>query len=302
MINVLYVHIGETIPSFIIDNIQVTLKINPQNVQVHVITDSEILKSMILNIFPKYVHVHSVISSQKLSDFKKSTLLEKGFWSHTMERFFIIENAMVHNKWQNVFHLENDVICYRNFTDMLLTIQECYSDSSIISTFDNDLRCIPGIVFFPNYKSLSMVTSFSINNPSLNDMQLFGQCRISFGSIVLDSFPLCPITDKIMCNLQGQSSNTLLPHMSLSRYFSHWNMVFDAAAIGQFIDGTDPNVDHHHKSGFVNETCYINYKKDCNLRFNNGYPEIQFDTIWYPIANLHIHSKNLKKFAEMIKI
>ena len=77
-------------------------------------------------------------------------------------------------------------------------------------------------------------------------------------------------------------------------------MLFDAAAMGQYLGGVDPRNDQSVTVGFVNETCVVKYN---NYTFywivinEIKKPFIQIDGNMIPIFNLHVHCKNLNKFV-----
>ena len=80
-----------------------------------------------------------------------------------------------------------------------------------------------------------------------------------------------------------------------------FNSIFDAAAIGQYLGGVDPRNIPGDTTGFINETCVVNYSYykfiwKFNLILNIYQPYILIDNIEILINNLHIHSKSLKKF------
>jgi hypothetical protein len=78
-----------------------------------------------------------------------------------------------------------------------------------------------------------------------------------------------------------------------------FQIIFDAAAIGQYLGGVDPKNCSGDTTGFINETCIIKYNE---YQFiweeieNIKKPFIIINNIKVPIYNLHIHCKNLKKF------
>jgi hypothetical protein len=85
----------------------------------------------------------------------------------------------------------------------------------------------------------------------------------------------------------------------VSENYDKFNMIFDAAAIGQFLGGVDPRNIQGDSSGFVNETCVIKYNKYNFILENNNNikkPFLIVNETKIPIFNLHIHSKNLIKF------
>ena len=76
-------------------------------------------------------------------------------------------------------------------------------------------------------------------------------------------------------------------------------MIFDAAAMGQYLGGIDPKNDSSNTIGFVNETCvikYNNYKFFYNVIDNIKKPFLLINNVPVRVFNLHIHSKNLKNF------
>ena len=76
-------------------------------------------------------------------------------------------------------------------------------------------------------------------------------------------------------------------------------MIFDAAAIGQYLGGVDPRNIEGDTRGFINETCIIKYNKYKFewIKIDELFiPHIIIDSNKYKICNLHIHCKNLKNF------
>jgi hypothetical protein len=136
-------------------------------------------------------------------------------------------------------------------------------------------------MFFPNEKLFYHILekiSQQFGNTFLNDMVLFG--NLTEDDIYL--FPNEPTTNS--------------------------TIIFDAAAIGQYLGGVDSRNDSSNTVGFVNETSifkpdtceYINVKTEDNLvlftaRYKECFKEIPNQLI--KIANLHIHSKKLDQFS-----
>jgi hypothetical protein len=305
--NVVFVHLQHhSVPTYLISNIEIVHLINP-NAIVHVITDSSELKTLLLQRFQTRVTIHDPQQSSKTDYFDRQNKLPTGFWTNCLRRFFVLEAFMTSTKIQNIFHLENDVICYIPLTKILNVIQQTYQPTAMISTFDHDERCVPGFNFIPNVKSLSLVNNFALNNlsePNGNDMRILGLARINLGPLLLDAFPVCPKKTPLR-NLKKEEPISNLPWMQCSRFFEAFEAVFDAAAIGQLIDGTDPGVSPHHGPGFINETCYVNYATESQIKFEQGYPFISFKSNnfkrWFPIATLHVHSKKLEMFLNYLK-
>ena len=117
-------------------------------------------------------------------------------------------------------------------------------------------------------------------------MQNFSNCYYALGKWV-DTLPI------FIENNKNDVTNMI------TKNFKHYNAIFDAAAIGQYLGGIDPRNQAGDTIGFVNETCVIDYSKYTFIWKNKDdlkYPYIIVNNKEYPIVNLHIHCKNLKIF------
>ena len=165
-------------------------------------------------------------------------------------------------------------MCYENFDN----VKDTFTKNKVYATFDCDFRVIPGIMYIPNHDSFEpIIKNYNFN---INDMENLGQ----YNEDVIIPLPIF-----INCN-----------DSKITKYFSNFNFIFDAAAMGQYLGGVDPKNTPGDTRGFVNETCLIKYN---NFKFNwiineNGLyqPFININGIFVKIINLHIHSKNLKRF------
>ena len=79
-----------------------------------------------------------------------------------------------------------------------------------------------------------------------------------------------------------------------------FNCLFDAACVGQYVGGVDQHNKHnkHNKDinteGFINEKSVIKCNK-MKFEFRNNKPYLND----IPMVNLHIHSKDLKRWATL---
>ena len=78
--------------------------------------------------------------------------------------------------------------------------------------------------------------------------------------------------------------------------YNQFNMIFDAAAIGQYIGGIDPRNTTYDTIGFINETSVINYQH-YTIEWVEKKPFLLINKNKVPIFNLHIHSKYLDKYV-----
>ena len=183
---------------------------------------------------------------------------------------------------ENVIHLENDVPIYYN-CDILYDILD---KSKIYIPFDCYKRNIASIVFIPNANILKI----ALDNYDYNktDMENFIIIKSKIPDLI-EQFPIC-----------SPQSQFIEEEKYVCNNYSKFNMIFDAAAMGQYIGGVDPRNIPGDSSGFVNETCIIKYDK-YSFVWKSGNeikkPFLCIENQLIPIFNLHIHSKTLEKFV-----
>lgn len=257
------------VPNYLLDNVDFLFKLN--NTDITIITDKKnnhVLEHYNIQI----VNVENLIENYNnvLESHKNET--RDGFWFWTTYRFVVIQKYMKLYNVNNILHIENDVLLFKNVNDI-----NFHDKTKILITMDSTTRCIPGIMYIPN----SEILEICINNfHGQSDMYKWGHCYNNLKQYV-DNLPIF-------------NDNTLV-----SNNFNNYNYIFDAAAIGQYLGGIDPR-NGNSKPGFVNETCIIKYNKYKFIWKKNKYdvlvPYIIVDNREIEIVNLHVHCKDLKKF------
>jgi hypothetical protein len=256
---------------YLLDNINNLLLFN--NTNITVITNKE--------FFDKFTNYNvELIDCNELSDnnFNINSQLDKGFrngfWHYCSLRLFYVYSYIKENNLEHCIHLENDVITYVNFNE----IKNNFKENKVYATFDCEKRVIPGIIYIPNYKSFEyIIINYDFN---INDMENLAK----FDESVILPLPIFPIINNIV---------------KYNKYYYDFNMIFDAAAIGQYLGGIDPQNKKGDTRGFINETCIIKYNK---YKFewinidNLFIPHVIINFNKYRICNLHIHSKNICNF------
>jgi len=204
-----------------------------------------------------------------------------GFWALASLRLFYIYAAMKKYNIQNVIHLENDVLIYYN----LDILSPSLDATKIYIPFDSYDRNVMSVVYIPNHTIWKQI--LDNYNYELNDMLNFSKIQRK-----LDIIRKFPIFDPAYPGLTNEQK-------WVCQNFYDFHMIFDAAAIGQYLGGVDPRNIWGDTTGFVNETCVIKYD-NFNILWKVSdirRPFIQIGEKEVPIFNLHIHSKNLKKFV-----
>ena len=267
-----------TFQEYILDAIQCLRKFN--NHKIVVLTDC-----VMINIFQerniKVVAVEGFMPSYKEYKAGLTNTFRDGFWQLALYRFKILQAYMRHHKKQSIIHIENDVLVYKNLSELNLS-----NSNKILLTMDSKTRCIPGIMYIPTFEILQTCLDHFKDN--LNDMENWGRCYNELPHLV-DTLPIF---------LPDNNSPEL---MDITKNYAQFNCIFDAAAIGQYVGGVDPRNAKGDTTGFVNETCLVNYSKyniiwKTDATSNMLAPFLQVNLHDVPIVNLHIHCKDLKKF------
>jgi hypothetical protein len=265
---------------YILANVEQVIKLGHENI--YIITDP------CFNIyFEKFGSNIKLINVNELQDsynFIKHTSLDKnfrdGFWALTSLRFFYIYEFMKKYEISDVIHIENDVLLY-------------YDCSKIIDKFDKNYMYIPFDTYTRNIASIMYIPNTDIfkkildkYNFNKNDMENFSKIKELTG--LIKNLPIFV-----------KHNNLTNEELFVSDNFDIFSCIFDAAAMGQYLGGIDPRNNSNNTIGFINETCVIKYN---NYRFiweiidNIKKPFLIVNNTKIPIFNLHIHSKNLKKY------
>jgi hypothetical protein len=216
----------------------------------------------------------------------------EGFWVNTSARFFYIYECMRKYRIYDVVHIENDVVIYYN-VDVL---EPLVDKSQIYMPFDSYSRNIASIVYIPNHQTLAYILDhYDVRR---NDMYNFAK---HLSSRRVDTFPI--FTNKYYQNRCDERA-------FVSRNYTRFPYLFDAAAMGQYLGGIDPLNQSGDTRGFVNETTVIQYDKykfvwSNHLTQTNIYQPFLYiedidnenTTQLLPIFNLHIHSKTVNRFT-----
>lgn len=259
------------------------------NLDITILTDTDTLQQQLINHLAKSISIQIVYPNhcRELFDLFESRSqlshgFRNGFFRHCFKRFIYLCEYMKTTGETDIIHFENDIMVYRNTDDW----KELLSGSKLALVMDSVNRCIPSVMYFKDYVLLEECLSTHIN-PDENDMQFWAKCQKYYPDKI-NTLPIifgCPEIPKI--------------------YYENYTPnigIFDAAAIGQYFGGVNPENDDKDTRGFINETCIIKYDKYkfCwrqDLTNSLWKPMIMNDSNWIPINNLHIHSKTLSNFS-----
>lgn len=293
-INFILVHIGEHFIEHINDCIEQIKLFN--NSKIFVITNESHRNKINFDDVTIF-SIDDIVKTNNHNYFIQNNtnnkIYRKGLVSHSVERFFYIEDLMVSNNLTNVFHLENDNLLYVDVSELLPTLEKYYD---LATTFDNDSRSIPSFVYIKNTDTISNLNNFINNNIGVSDMSL-----LSMYNLINDyKFNLPVIPNNYNHKLISLSGHQTINPEQYYNNFTQFKSIFDAAAIGQYIGGVDPENIVGNTVGFINESSLYNPSK-FQIEFitdelNRKIPYIKTENELIKINNLHIHCKNLNKY------
>jgi hypothetical protein len=279
-VNIVLVSVG-VFQEYIIDNVKQLLYLGHEN-QIYVITNSNYFHR--LEEFRGKIHLVEAETLITIDEKEMNAHLRmevdrnfrNQFWALTSSRFFYVYYAMRELNLENVFHLENDVLIYHSCDDIL----PCVDPSHLYIPFDSKDRNIASVVYIPNHGIFRAILDHY--DFSKNDMFNFSHIRDTTDLIRV--LPIFPSGDSQMeCVTQN--------------WHRFGGIIFDAAAMGQFIGGVDPRNVDGDTTGFVNTDCIVRYDP-YTFYWDHQRPHLRISpTLSIPIFNLHIHCKQLEKFS-----
>lgn len=299
--SIIFVHIGEQVPSYAEISISQARIFNPHARVIFLGSEKGIkslghLKTQMDIELYSYDHIPKTSIHEK---YERECVEKTPFWRYTSERFLYLSDFIAYYSLENVFHLENDNMLYADLEPLLPHFIERYP--GVGATFDNDDRCIPGFVWIANRRAIENLAQYFVKKASLvlSDMYTIGNYRKENPPDVIDSLPIIMAEYGLAYNLISPHFHTTTRPQSYSNHAEIFHAIFDAAAIGQFLGGIDP-IHQNNGPGFINESCLFNpsllqYQWELD-RQERAVPYAIFQGNRYKIINLHIHSKRLQEF------
>ena len=310
--SVVLVHIGSRLPFYLPAAVE-QIRLFNSNCPIYIIANQEAIDKRPEELNAQrvtFVSCESIPKTEQHKKFWQDSVLDKGsqkgFWTFTTERFFYLASLMKDRNLEDVFHLENDVMLYADLTQLLPIFKANYPNK-IAATFDNDQRCIPGFLYIANFLPMDHLTAYIAKasaQKGVNDMVFLASFKNRYQKKWIDSLP-------ILMPDYAKQNELVSPHghqgANPEDYFHHadsFASIFDAAAIGQYLGGIDPQ--HGQNTvGFINESCVFNpskfaYEWELDEK-NRKVPFAVYNGKKWRINNLHVHSKNLVSFLSLEK-
>lgn len=308
-LNVLQVHLGGSLPSYLYEQIRQTRAFNP-GLPVFLLlnrdTDADMAELDRLDV--TVVRKEAIATCRNHKDFLRRNRFSRrslgGFWLHTSERFYAIESFLESCGLRNVVHMENDVMLYVNLESILEPLRARCPRIGI--TMDADTRCVPGFVYIRDRTALSTMNGYMVRNAlrtTKNDMRALAKYMNAAAAGDCSALPVIPTGYRAshrLVNLEGEEGRKSWYDES----FPAFGGIFDAAALGQYLGGIDPKISTGDTRGFISETAVYD-PRELGLKWlvENGLrrPFGSIDGKDFAVFNLHIHSKRLADFSSLAK-
>jgi hypothetical protein len=233
---------------------------------------------------------------------KMSTDFRDGFWLRVLSRHFLISQLANRVADQDWLHFEND--CLSFITPQILTEIRA-TNVGVAVPFESRARAIPVVVHVKSASVFNQLTKellvASNQEPLLLDMDIWAVAAANNPSLFT---PLPTILDKTWVVRPSpelpREQKELVPADWQWKEAKNFSVIFDAAALGQFVAGCDPHNQHFLRApGHVHQTAWLDVQA-LNWRLSLGYhdalPKLEIQTAnspWVGVANLHMHNKKI---------
>jgi hypothetical protein len=257
------------------------------------------------------IDVNDLPKSDQLTEFEATTRVPSdfrdGFWLRVMSRHFHIAQFIASQPDGDWLHIEND--CLPLVTPSV--IEELVAHNKGIAVpFESRARAIPVLVHIENKSSMAKLTELllavSVERPGLLDMDIWAAAAASSPDLFtpLPTMPNEHWAHAVPPALPPEQSE-LVPANWQWKNAGKFSVIFDAAALGQFLAGPDP---HNHQfrrtPSFVNPTSWLDVQAltwRLGVSADSHLPSLQVRSgkgDWVGVANLHMHSKKMRPVIE----
>ena len=298
-----FVHLGGNLPKHLILNLKRFKKIFP-GIPISLVVDKncELLQA-IQDICEVYIYDEmSCEHSELLSKLDFDKAFRQGFWFKTLERIFaFIEFHKATEVDTQLLHIESDVLLLPNFP--WTKLQDIALPSLGWCSFSPD-HDVASLLYSQNRNSSELLERKLIQlltqDSKLTDMQVLNRIARNCPD---DTFYFPMVIETMLENYELKSTSKQTFIDPKSRFLTEFTGVFDGAALGIYLTGSDPRNTFgwrliHNDSILLKSQSYFtphlwHYSMDMD-----GNVSLQIGTQVIPIYSLHIHSKNLRLFNE----
>ena len=277
--HLILVHIGPEFPEYINDCISQANKFI--NIPIHVLISKEHI-NRVSNIAIRYPIEY--LGSSYITEFDSNSKLDfsfrNGFWKYATMRFFYIHAYALKTNIEDIFHIEYDNLIYYDIARKI----DVFRQMNMWLVMDAENRCIPSFMYFKNHQAIEPLLPHMIrtSKENMNDMhslaEYYRNNKETTGALpIVINYP-----------------DTVDPMFYQNAF--KFGCLFDGACVGQYIGGIDSRNQSGDTIGFINETAVIKCNK-CNIEWKVVDDLKRPFLNDLPVINLHVHSKDLKRWS-----
>lgn len=280
MAKIVFVYLGSPLPRYAVYNLRRTRKLFPDH-EVVLISDS-LSNSYGLEGISFYLVLEMKTQwSDVFFSMSHDPNFRQSFWFNSLARFMAIKIYMEAMNDESVIHLELDVWISENFP--FLNFQEI--KELIAFTLPSDTEGSAAILYLKNRRAINELVKFSEQiierNPSASDM-----------TILREIYDLNLIPNRILPSH---------PTVSNEKDSIFDSSLFDPSSWGMYLLGQDPR--NHKGRQIIHRTQPKHYIDGSEFEFiyDNRSVKVFNNGDVYNLVMLHVHSKDLRIFANFYK-
>lgn len=201
-------------------------------------------------------------------------------WETSLSRIFLIHNAAKQLKIDKFIHFDTDVLIYKPYE----SLKFCFKENKLNITPADENRLVFGYSFIEGINNLTIICEKIIN--LLKNVKQY-EDTYSFGN---------KLNEMIILNIIYIENPNLFNLLDTIPKLNN-EIIFDGMSYGQYLGGVDKKVLSKY---YLNRAHYAGramLDKGFRPKLSNQKPYIIYEDKIFEIANLHIHKKNLRKFA-----
>jgi hypothetical protein len=294
---IVFVHLGNAPAEHLWANIR-RLEKKFANIEIVLVSD---LERSELTSHPRiefFKYIRPAAYKEQLSKLNYEFKFRSGFWQYTLERLLALYQYHQTFPQKKIMHLESDVLLLDGFP---FQIFEQQTKMSWLSVDEN--RDVATLVYLPNAQATKILSdallAYLSSDPTLTDMKFLREFRINNPTEVLLAPSLSIELANLLISNSEIDSQIGLELSSSSKVFGG---IFDPAAIGMWLAGSDPRNYYGSRKLFdtreiLEGGTFINPARFKYRLSDNEELYISINNIESRVWSLHIHSKDLRLFG-----
>ena len=269
-------HYAGKVPKYVNVCIDSIKKIDPDS-NIIFLNNSDFKNENALSINSKDISDQYLGSLDTINYFSEE---KNKLWETSLSRIFLIHNAAKQLKIDKFIHFDTDVLIYKPYE----SVKFYFKENKLNITPADENRLVFGYNFIDGIKNLTLICEKIIN---LLENAKHYEDTYFFGN---------KLNEMIILNIIYIENPNLFNLLDTIPKLNN-EIIFDGMSYGQYLGGVDKKV---LSKNYLNRAHYAGramLDKGFRPKFSNHRPYINFEDKMFEIANLHIHKKNLSKFA-----